>query len=106
MADAGIAARWESERRPESMRWPPMLQGQLEKIAAACDFLEHHIGDPLSAQTVPDIGDIALATTLSWIEFRNVYDFANGRPNLSSWYKHFSSRPSMQATTLTGDTHD
>jgi hypothetical protein len=35
-----------------------------------------------------------------------VYDFANGRPNLSSWYEHFSSRPSMQATTLTGDTHD
>ncbi|QRP62343.1 glutathione S-transferase family protein [Rhodanobacter sp. FDAARGOS 1247] len=106
MADAGIAARWESERRPEASRWPPMLQGQLEKIAAACDFLEQEIGEATVTETVPDIGDIALATTLSWIAFRNVYPFAAGRPRLSSWYNRFSARPSMQATTLVGDTCD
>ena len=106
MADAGIAARWEAERRPEASRWPPMLQGQLEKIAAACDFLEQEIDDAPAAETVPDIGDIALATTLSWIAFRNVYPFATGRPRLSSWYERFSARPSMQATTLAGDTRD
>ncbi|MGH8160442.1 MAG: glutathione S-transferase family protein [Rhodanobacter sp.] len=106
MADAGIAARWEAERRPESLRWPSMLQGQLEKIAAACDALEREIGYEPLAEDVPDIGGIALATTLSWIAFRNVYPFATGRPRLSSWYERFSARPSMQATTLAGDTRD
>lgn len=106
MADAGIAARWEAERRPESLRWPAMLQGQLEKIAAACDAVEQELGDRPPATSVPDIGDIALATTLSWIAFRNVYPFAAGRPRLSSWYERFDTRPSMQATTLAGDTRD
>jgi glutathione S-transferase len=106
MADAGIAARWEAERRPEASRWPPMLQGQLEKLAAACDLLEQELGDAPPAEAVPDIGDIALATTLSWIAFRHVYPFADGRPRLSAWYARFSQRPSMLATTLSGNTHD
>lgn len=106
MADAGIAARWEAERRPEASRWPPMLQGQLEKLAAACDLLEQELGDAPPAEAVPDIGDIALATTLSWIAFRHVYPFADGRARLSAWYARFSQRPSMLATTLSGDTRD
>ncbi len=106
IADAGIAARWEAERRPEASRWPPMLHGQLEKIAAACDLLEQEIDANAPEETTPDIGDIALATTLSWIAFRHVYPFADGRPRLSAWYTRFSRRPSMLATTLTGDTRD
>ena len=106
MADAGIAARWEAERRPEASLWLPMLQGQLEKLAAACDLLEQELGDALPAEAVPDIGDIALATTLSWIAFRHVYPFADGHPRLSAWYARFSQRPSMLATTLSGDTRD
>lgn len=106
MADAGIAARWEAERRPESLRWPSMLQGQLEKIAAACDVLEREIREQSCINDALDIGDIAAAATLSWIDFRNVYDFATGRPHLAAWYERFSTRPSMRATTLAGDTHD
>ncbi|MES1154086.1 MAG: glutathione S-transferase family protein [Rhodanobacter sp.] len=106
MADAGIAARWEAERRPAPSRWPPMLQGQLDKIAAACDFLEQELGDAPRAETLPDVGDIALATALSWIAFRDVYPFADGRPRLAAWYARFGQRPSMQATTLAGDTRD
>jgi glutathione S-transferase len=106
MADAGIAVRWEAERRPEAARWSPMLQGQRDKLAAACDFLEQEIGDAPSAASVPDIGDIALATTLSWIAFRDVHRFAEGRPRLAAWYAHFNQRASMLATTLSGDTRD
>jgi hypothetical protein len=54
----------------------------------------------------PDIGDIALATALSWIEFRRVYDFLIGRPCLAQWYSALCARPSMRATTLEGQTHD
>lgn len=102
MADAGIAVRWEAERRPESLRWPAMRDGQLRKVIAACDFLEREIG----ANVAVDIGAIAIATTLSWIEFRDVYPFRTGRPQLSSWYAAFCTRPSMRATALSGDTND
>ncbi|GGA38052.1 glutathione S-transferase family protein [Dyella nitratireducens] len=102
IADAGIAVRWEIERRPEAVRWKPMHEGQLQKIVAACNFLEDH----LEEQKALDIGDVALATALSWIEFRCVYAFQEARPRLSSWYARFCARPSMQATTLYGNTVD
>jgi glutathione S-transferase len=102
IADAGIAVRWETERRPEAVRWAPLRDGYLQKIAASCDFLEGHI-DP---EKELDIGDIALATALSWIAFRRVYDFQAEHPRLGSWYQQISKRPSMVATPLEGDTVD
>ena len=121
IADAGITARWESERRPAQLRWPSMHDGQVEKVAAACDFLERELGRPkvvgdgptdgaTAADAVdagrPDIGDIALVTALSWVEFRRVYDFVRGRPRLAQWYAALCARPSMLATRLEGQTHD
>lgn len=102
LADAGIAARWESERRPAALRWPPLLEGHLQKVIATCDYLEAN----LSNDDAVDIGGIALATALSWIEFRRVIDFQTGRPRLSAWYRGFCARPSMAATSLSGDTID
>lgn len=101
IADAGIAARWDIERRPEALRWPVLRDAYIEKIAAACDYLERGI-DAMPA----DLGAIALATALSWIEFREVYDFRQNRPRLVAWYDRFAERPSMQATALSGATHD
>ncbi|WP_233840404.1 glutathione S-transferase family protein [Dyella sp. 2HG41-7] len=102
MADAGIAARWESERRPAATRWQPLLDGHLQKVVAACDYLETQIVDD---DTV-DIGTIAIATALSWIEFRNTHNFHEGHPRLSAWYRRFCARPSMMATPLFGNTVD
>jgi len=101
IADAGIAARWDIERRPEALRWPVLVDAYREKIAATCDYLEREL-DPAAI----DLGAIALATALSWIEFREVYDFRAGRPRLSAWYEDFAERPSMHATALSGATHD
>ena len=50
-----------------------------------------------------DIGQIALATALSWIEFRNLPGFREGRPQLEAWYDRFAQRPSMLATPLAGE---
>ena len=101
IADAGIAARWDIERRPEALRWPVLVDAYRGKIAATCDYLEREIDEG-----AVDLGTIALATALSWIEFREVYDFRAGRPRLAAWYERFSSRASMQATALSGATHD
>jgi len=108
IADAGIAARWESVRRPAALRWTTMHDAQVQKIAAACDFLEQEFEqrDIASNTGMPDIGDIALVTALSWIEFRGVYAFLSGRPRLAHWYRVVSARPSMLATALAGDTQD
>jgi hypothetical protein len=75
---------------------------------AAGHVAAHGNGDVsvTSTNRHPDIGDIALATALSWIEFRRVYDFLIGRPCLAQWYSALCARPSMRATTLEGQTHD
>jgi glutathione S-transferase len=120
IADAGIAARWETDRRPTHLRWPTMHAAQIQKIAAACDFLEHEMsrrnppvprrlaapGIATVPAPAPNLGDIALATALSWIEFRGVYGFTEQSPNLSAWYQAMCARPSMQATALEGETQD
>lgn len=103
IADAGIAVRWETERRPPGLRWDELRDGHLRKIAAACDLLERELDDGGDA---PDIGAIAIATALSWIDFRGVYAFRDGRPRLAAWYARVDARPSMRATTLSGDTQD
>lgn len=102
IADAGIAVRWETERRPEAVRWEPLREGYQLKIAASCDFLEENVDQDKEL----DIGDIALVTALSWIAFRRIYDFQVGRPRLWSWYRQISMRPSMAATPFEGDTLD
>ena len=40
LADAGIALRWEIERRPEALRWAELGEGQRAKLLAGYDFLE------------------------------------------------------------------
>jgi glutathione S-transferase len=136
IADAGIAARWEAARRPAQLRWPTMHDAQVQKIALACDFLEREIGERgftrghggpdtraapdargapdahggLAGRNVgptpPHIGDIALVTALSWVEFRGIYAFLSGRPRLAAWYGALCARPSMLATALAGETQD
>jgi glutathione S-transferase len=102
IADAGGAVRQETERRPVPYRYPAMRDGQIEKLNAAYDFLaqESIIDGPLH------IGQIALATALSWIEFRNLPGFRDGHSRLTSWYDSFARRPSMVATPLAGEVVD
>ncbi|AIF47607.1 glutathione S-transferase family protein [Dyella japonica] len=102
LADAGIAVRWEATRRPETLRWAPLLEGQLQKVIASCDYLEQNVEDSNDV----DIGDIALATALDWIAFRNIHDFQHRRPRLAAWYAALCSRESMRATAFHGDTVD
>ena len=99
IADAGGLLRQETVRRPAAYRYAAMRDGQAAKLVAAFDFLEREeLPDgPL------DIGQIALAAALSWIEFRNLPGFREGRPQLAAWYDRFAQRPSMLATPLAGE---
>lgn len=109
LCDAGIAVRHETERRPEPYRYPAMRDGLIEKLVSSYDFLEHkepRIDSHNAKADHVDIGQVALATALSWLAFRHLPDFESGRPRLSAWYRAFTQRPSMLATPLAGETVD
>lgn len=102
LADAGIKVRWETVRRPEALRYPALREGYTEKLIESYDWLERQ----LDAEAPVHVGHIAVATALSWLEFRELPDFREGRPRLVEWFEAFERRPSMRATPLSGDTHD
>ena len=102
MADAGIALRWETVRRPEALRYPPLRDGYAGKLSAAYDWLERE----LDVDAPVDVGHIAVATALGWLAFRELPDFRAGHPRLTAWFDAFQTRPSMRATPLSGDTYD
>jgi glutathione S-transferase len=101
LADAGIAVRWETVRRPEHLRFPPLRDGYIEKLSSSYDWLERE----LDTDTL-HVGHVALATALDWLEFRGLPGFRDGRPRLAAWFDAFARRPSMRATPLSGDTQD
>ena len=101
ISEAGILVRWENTRRPEHLRYPPLGEGHLAKVAGACAYLEARFR---SANT-PGLAEIAIATALSWIAFREIHDLA-AYPLLAAWLDAFEQRPSMRATTLVGETLD
>jgi glutathione S-transferase len=102
LADAGIAYRWESVRRPGPLRYEPLQDGLKLKLTSTYDWLEEH----LDTDSALHVGHIAIATALSWIEFRDLPTFRHGRPRLSAWFDQIAQRESMRATPLSGETQD
>jgi glutathione S-transferase len=102
LADAGIAIRWETVRRPEALRYPPLRDGYIQKLIASYDWLEHE----LDVDSPVHVGHVALATCLAWLEFRELRSFRDGRTRLGAWFDAFAKRPSMRSTPLSGETVD
>jgi glutathione S-transferase len=102
IADAGIAVRWETVRRPELLRYPPLRDGYVDKLIASYDWLEQE----LAVAAPLHVGHIAVATALAWIEFRGLPGFRDNRPKLTAWFDAFEQRESMLATPLSGETVD
>jgi glutathione S-transferase len=102
LADAGIAVRWETVRRPEELRYAPLRDGYIEKLVTSYDWLERE----LDVTSPVHVGHVAVATALSWLAFRELPDFRAGRPRLVAWFDEFEQRPSMRATPLSGETQD
>ncbi|BCG71434.1 glutathione S-transferase [Mesorhizobium sp. 113-1-2] len=101
LAQTGIALRWETERRPEPLRYGALAQGYRDKIEASYDWIESTMDDDAPLH----VGHIALATTLSWMAFRQLPSFRT-RARLTGWFEAFKRRASMRATPLSGETHD
>lgn len=102
LADAGGGIRWETVRRPKELQYAPLRDGYVQKLITSYDWLERELdaGSPIH------VGHIALATCLSWLEFRELPSFRERRPRLVAWFDEFEARPSMRATPMSGETHD
>ena len=101
ICDAGIQLRWEIERRPEVHRYVPLAEALAEKLSEAYTFIDRNV----ALESDVTIGQIALATALDWVVFRDLPGF-NEHSRLAAWYRGFIARPSMQATKYSGHTRD
>lgn len=102
LADAGIKVRWETVRRPQALRYDALREAYTLKLIESYDWLERE----LDTDTPLHVGHISIATALSWLAFRELPGFREGRPKLSGWFDGFERRDSMRATPLSGETHD
>jgi len=96
MLDAGVLMRYEGFVRPEALRWPDWVAGQMGKVRCGLDALERECaawGDTFA------IGEITAACVLGYLDFRFADEpWRASRPALAKWYEKVSQRPSMKAT--------
>lgn len=99
LLDAGILIRYELMLRPEAKQFPDWIAGQTAKVREGLDWLERE-ADQLAGPL--DIGQIAIACALGWLEFRKpAGDNRAGRPRLFGWFDSLSQLPSFQKTVPT-----
>ncbi len=94
--DASVLVFYETVYRDEATRDPRWQAGQVTKACAGLDALEREVE---TLRREPDIGCVAIACALGWLEFRApLGELRAARPGLFAWYDAFAERPSMQAT--------
>lgn len=98
LADAAVAYRYEIAQRPQGLQWQEWMARTVTRINAALDDLENNWQACLSEVNA---GSIAVATTLSYIDFRlGELSWRSGRPKLAAFHETFSKRDSMVKTAL------
>jgi glutathione S-transferase len=97
LADGAMTATgrlFAEERRPEGERAGPMAA----RFTAARDAVLDRL-DAEELQLEPEIGEIAVAALLAYLDFRwPERPWRDGRPRLSAWMDRMAHRPSMLAT--------
>lgn len=100
ITDAGVLIFLEN-KRSEDHRSHGWLKEQASKIDKGLDALEDmadDFGDDIH------IGILAVAASVSWLEFRTIVDgVRDGRPKLSAWLDAFAHKDFMVATAPPAD---
>jgi len=95
LLDAAILVRYETLVRPEAFQWPLWDEKQREKINDALDAMAADLPDA----DCHDIGAIAYACALGWLDFRFPdFGWQGTRPGLAAWHEGFETRPALIAT--------
>ena len=94
ICDAALLVRYEIASRPEAARYEAFIQLQQGKIDRALKALE-----AAPPQGAVDIGHIALATALGYLDLQFEGGWRAGHPRLVTWLDAFASNtPSFEAT--------
>lgn len=99
IADAGVALFLERKREP-ARQDPTWIERQRSKVDAGIAALAAALGDkPFLGGAEPDLGDVACACALFWVEFRlPEVAWRRDHPALDGWAKRLEARPSFAAT--------
>lgn len=100
MLEAGVQIFYERLHRPKELQWSVWLDGQAAKALQALDALNADVAAFTGAPSRGlDLGQIAVACTIGWFEFRQVLpNVREGRAPLFAWYDELRQRPSMKVT--------
>jgi glutathione S-transferase len=95
LLDAALLVRYELIR-PEESRWDIWTDGQMAKIVAALDAIEH---DAKGLGERVDVGSIAIGCALGYLDFRfAALEWRKHCPVTSAWFQAFAQRPSFTQT--------
>ncbi len=87
MMDAAILTVYEGRYRPTELRHEPWVDYQKDKINRGLDILE---ADTPAVSPIW-IGQIGLACTLAYLDFREVVDWRGSHPKLVAWLDEFAA---------------
>ena len=94
--DATVGIRYETFVRPKDHQWQPWIDAQTSKWRRALDQLEK---EAKTFGNTVDIGTIAVACALGYLDFRYPDEgWRDQRPLLAAWYETFAERRSMTTT--------
>jgi glutathione S-transferase len=85
MMDAGILQVYEKRFRPAEYRFPDWQAYQAQKVERALTVLEGAPPAPVSAPEDLDVGTIAIACALGYLDLRFNGDWRAACPRLTSW---------------------
>ena len=98
--DAAVLAFIETERRPETSRWPVWASRQRASIERSLDWLAEHMY--LSVDRI-HLGHFTIGCALGYIDFRlGDLNWRERHRDLSGWYEELSARESMRQTQPSG----
>lgn len=96
--DASILRIYETRFRPAERREPKWLDYQIDKVTRALAALE---GEPPPIDATPNVGQIALACALGYLDLR-FEGWRSGHPRLVAWLDAFAAHvPSFAQTKFT-----
>jgi len=87
--DAGILQIYEARFRPEERRHPEWVAYQADKVARALASLEADPPARVAPHSVPNLGQIALACALGYLDFRFAGAWRADHPKLVAWLDAF-----------------
>jgi len=96
--DAGVLLVYESRYRPPEMKVQSWVDRQQDKIARALAALE---ASPPPLDALPNVGQIALACVLGYLDLRFGGEWRKNHPKLVAWHDRFAAQvPAFAATKV------